>query len=60
MEQKVEEFKEYWKEHKNFISLELEDHEIVEFLERANNRIQLAVEWASDYLLANGLADVQE
>ena len=58
MEAKIEEFKDYWREHKGYISLELEDYEIAEFLDRASNRIELAVEWASDYLLANGLAEV--
>lgn len=59
MEDKVEEFKDHWAEFKGFISLELEDYEIVEFIERAGS-VQYGVELAADYLLANGLAEVEE
>jgi len=59
MEAKVEEFKSLWSETKSYISLELEDYEIVDFIERGGS-IERAVDLASDYLLANGLADVEE
>jgi hypothetical protein len=60
MEEKVEEFKDHWAEYKGYISLELEDYQIAEFIERAGGSIEKAVDWAADYLLANGLAEVQE
>jgi hypothetical protein len=60
MEEKVEEFKEYWRKHNNFISMDLEDYEIAEYIERYGS-IEMAVDGATDYLLSRGLAtDVKE
>ena len=59
MEEKVDQFKEYWSRNKSFMSLELEDYEIVDFIERAGT-IERAVDLASDYQLANGIGEVEE
>jgi len=59
MEDKVNQFKSYWAEYKSYISLELEDYEIAEYIDRTNS-IEMAVDQAADYLLANGLSDVME
>ena len=59
MEEKVEQFKDLWAETKGFISLELQDYEIAEFIERAGS-IRMSVEYAADYLLANGMSNVEE
>lgn len=58
-ENKVETFKEYWREHYSFIAMELTDEEITEFIKRTNS-ISRATDIAVDYLLANGLAEVME
>lgn len=59
MEEKVKEFKEYWDKNYRHISLELEDYEIIDFIQRYGT-IELATDGASDYLLSQGLAEVQE
>jgi len=60
MEEKIQEFKEYWNKNYGYISLELEDYEIAEFIGRYGNDIRLATDGAADYLLAQGLAEVEE
>lgn len=60
MEEKLQEFKDYWNDHWGFISLDLEDWQIIEFIEKAHNSIVQACDRASDFLLASGNADVQE
>jgi hypothetical protein len=60
MEEKVQEFKEYWEKNYGYISMELEDYEIADFISRNNNSIIRACDSASDYLLAQGLAEVDE
>lgn len=59
-ENKIEEFKRYWNENYSFISLELTDAEISDFMTSNNNNVKRATDQAADYLLANGLADVME
>lgn len=60
MEEKVNEFKILWNERYSYISLELEDYEIAEFIDRYSGNIELAADGASDYLLSQGLAEVDE
>lgn len=59
MEEKVKEFKEFWNKEYRHISLELEDYEIADFISRGGS-IEKGADLASDYLLSQGLADVQE
>lgn len=60
MDKRIAEFKEHWNKHYSYISLELDDDEIVTFLQRFPNSITTATDMAADYLLAQGLAEVQE
>lgn len=55
----LEEFKEHWSKNYGFIDLNLTDNEIERFINRYPN-ISLACNGASDYLLSQGLAEVQE
>ena len=55
----IEDFKNYWNENKGYISMELTDREIQSYLDKFND-LEMAVDLASDYLLSQGLADVQE
>ena len=59
MEEKVKEFREFWWKNYSHISLELEDYEIADFIQRYGS-IESATDGASDYLLSQGLADVVE
>ena len=59
MKMTVENFKAYWNENKNYISMELADEEIISYLVRFDS-LEMAVDRAADYLLSQGLADVQE
>lgn len=56
----VLDFKRYWFERYSYIDLNLDDKQIEEFIVRGNGSIEKATDLASDYLLANGLAEVQE
>lgn len=58
-EDRIAEFKRLWDDKYSYISMELEDYEIIDFLERYRS-IERAVDGATDYLLSQGLADVQE
>ena len=60
MEELIAEFKEYWNQHYGYISMELEDYQIADFIQRRGNSIPMACDSASDYLLSQGLADVME
>jgi hypothetical protein len=60
MEEKVKEFKQLWNRKYSYISLELEDYEIAEFIGRCSGSVEMAAEGASDYLLSQGLAEVDE
>lgn len=51
-------FKDYWNEYYRHISLELTDQQIYYYASRYS--IPKACDLASDYLLANGLSEVQE
>lgn len=56
---RLEEFKLWWNKNYSHISMELTDEEILDFVNR-NTSIVMACDMASDYLLSQGLADVQE
>jgi hypothetical protein len=60
MENLIEEFKEYWYANYNYISLDLEDYDIADFINRENQSISMACDRAADWLLSQGLAEVQE
>ncbi|MBA7532567.1 hypothetical protein ES705_24793 [subsurface metagenome] len=55
----IAKFKELWQTEKSYISLELTDEQIKEFIERSNSESQ-ALDLASDYLLASGSAEDEE
>jgi len=55
----VTEFKEYWSANYGFIELTLTDTEIKMFIRRYST-IPLACNGASDYILSQGDAEVQE
>jgi len=55
----VNEFKQYWSENYGYIELTLNDTEISQFIRRYKT-ISLACNGASDYLLSQGDAEVQE
>ena len=55
----IENFKDYWSVNKGYISMELADEEIISYLVRFDS-LEMAVDRAADYLLSQGLADVQE
>lgn len=55
----VEKFKHHWRMNYPHISLELDDFEIQEFIDRTPT-IEKACDIASDYLLANNLSEVEE
>lgn len=59
MIEQIEEFKTHWSENYGHIELSLNDTEISQFIRRYNT-IPLACNGASDYLLSQGDADVQE
>jgi len=59
MKEKIAEFKKLWFETKSYISLELTDKEIAEFISMTTS-LEMAIDRASDYLLSSGLADVVE
>jgi len=59
MEEKVAEFKRLWMRRYSYISQELEDYEIYEFIYRYGTVVN-AVDGAADYILSQGLAEVQE
>ncbi len=57
---KIQRFKEFWNAEKGFISLDLTDDEILDFMDR-HPKVEMAVDQAADYLLSQGLAsDVLE
>ncbi len=57
---KIQRFKEFWNTEKSFISLDLTDDEILNFMDR-HPKVEMAVDQAADYLLSQGLAsDVLE
>lgn len=55
----IETFKNNWADQYNYISLELTDAEIEGFIIRSAS-MDMALDHASDYLLSQGLAEVQE
>ncbi len=58
--EKIQQFKDAWGTEKSFISLDLTDDEILDFMERYP-KIETAIDLAADYLLSQGLAsDVLE
>ncbi len=58
--EKIQQFKFRWFEEKSFISLDLTNDEILDFMERYP-KIETAIDLAADYLLSQGLAsDVLE
>jgi len=59
MSEKIKEFKQHWNEKYSFIELFLSDEEIALFITRYST-IELACNGASDYLLSQDLADVEE
>lgn len=59
MKEKISEFKRYWRIHMSYISLELTDEQIWRYIESTQD-IRLAAHYAADYLVAQGLAEVQE
>jgi len=59
MLEKIKKFKQHWSEKYSFIELFLSDEEIALFINRYST-IELACNGASDYLLSQDLADVQE
>lgn len=56
----LQELKEYWDRNYSYISLELADDEISFFIESNDNNIRKAASMMADYLLSQGLAEVQE
>ena len=60
----VEELKEFFNRHYGFISLELSDEEITNFIEERWGDIPPIISQTADsladYILANGLGEVQE
>ena len=56
----IETFKEIWRQERGYISLELTDRQISDMIDRANGNMAVAIDRAADYLLANGLAEVEE
>jgi len=58
-ENEIVQFKDYWYRHYSFIAMELNNREIQNFIETSPT-IEKACDLASDYLLSQGLADVQE
>lgn len=59
MKMTVKNFIQFWNERYSYISLELTDEEIRGFLLRSTS-LEMACDFASDYLLSQGLAEVQE
>lgn len=59
MKEQIAEFKTHWSENYSHIELTLKDVEISMFIHRYKT-IPLACNGASDYLLSQGDADVQE
>lgn len=57
-ELQLAQFKGYWAKHHSYITLELTDAQIIEFVEKTVT-IEKACDLVQDYLLANGLADMQ-
>jgi hypothetical protein len=51
-------FKDFWRRNYNYISLELTDDQILSYVVSSPS-IQRAADLVSDYLLANGLSEVQ-
>jgi len=59
MKEKIEEFKEWWRTRYAYISLDLTDSEIEIYLKQENLNVEIAADRASDFLLSQGIADVQ-
>ena len=59
MEAKIELFKEFWRHNYSYISMELSDDDIQYYIEEYSS-ISLACNAAADYLLSQGLAEVDE
>ena len=59
LENQIEEFKQYWNDRYSYVSLELSDDEIVEYIVKYEE-VFIAADRAYDYHLANGLGDVVE
>lgn len=55
----VKAFREAWDKNYSHISLELDDDEIMGFIMKSDTLPQ-AMDHCADYILANGLGDVQE
>jgi len=55
----IEEFKDLWRETKGFLDLVYTDEEIQEYLDMASSLV-MAVDYAADNYLAQGLGEVQE
>ena len=59
MEEKIKLFKAFWQHNYAYISLELDDDEIAAFVNESRTIAQ-AADRAADYLLAQGLTEVEE
>ena len=57
--ERIEEFKDLWAETKGFLDLVYSDKEIQEYLNMASS-VEMAVDYAADNYLAQGLGEVQE
>ena len=55
----IQEFKEHWNTDYSYIAPEFTDEQILEFLKKFTNVVK-AADMIADYLLSQGLADVQE
>jgi uncharacterized membrane protein len=59
MKEKIQQFKEIWNKQYSWISLELSNDEIEQYVTQEGS-IFKAVNQAIDFQLANGIGDVQE
>jgi hypothetical protein len=56
---RIQRFKDFWSEHYSHVSLELNDDQIESFI-NSRRTIALACDSAADYLVSQGLAEVDE
>jgi len=59
MEKTISNFKFYWNQNYSYIEMVLSDREIENFLDMSPS-IEMACDRASDYILSQGLGEVQE
>lgn len=59
-ETKIEKFKKYWRQEYSYVSMRLTDEQIQAFIEHARFNINLAVDYAIDWSVGTGIAEVQE